>query len=204
MSGRDYDYALFGNRVINAGFPDHHSPPLGLMWSLYSIIDFWLAFDEQNVIVVHCLAGKGRTGMTIICTLLMQGFFNTIQCDSLQKVNVAINYFHDKRGDGVENPDQIRFIHQFIDSMNSMGADVLLLSSQKLQPTVYISDLILYNLVVGVGGVILPRLQIFLKSKNRWDIVYNSEWNVLHDRHITTFQPAFVITVMFQILYILD
>lgn len=166
------------------------------MWSLYSIIDLWLAFDKENVIAVHCLAGKGRTGMTIICTLLMQGFFNNIKYKStMDVINAAINYFHDKRGDGVENPDQIRFIFQFLQSMDSMGSDILLLSNQNLQPTVFISDLILYNLPVGIGGEIIPHLQIFLKSRNSWDIVYNSVWNDLQEQHITSFHRSFGIHV---------
>ena len=57
LSGREYNYEHFGGRVISAGFPDHHSPPLTTMWSLYSIIDYWLALDPLNVIAVHCLAG---------------------------------------------------------------------------------------------------------------------------------------------------
>lgn len=57
LSGREYNYAHFGNRVISAGFPDHHAPPLSLVWCIYSIIDYWLALDEQNVVAVHCLAG---------------------------------------------------------------------------------------------------------------------------------------------------
>lgn len=168
------------------------------MWSLYSIIDFWLAYDKENVVAIHCLAGKGRTGMTIICTLLMQGFFNNIQYKStLDVINAAINYFHDKRGDGVENPDQIRFIFQFLQSMDSMGEDILLLSNQNLQPTVFISDLIFYNIPVGVGGVILPRLKIFLKARNGWGIIYNSEWNTIKDYQITSFQSKYVMNVHF-------
>ena len=61
------------------------------MWSLYSIIDLWLAFDKENVIAVHCLAGKGRTGMTIICTLLMQGFFNNIKYNENYRPDFVIN-----------------------------------------------------------------------------------------------------------------
>lgn len=94
---------------------------------------------KENVIAVHCLAGKGRTGMTIICTLIMQGFFNHVMRKSFSSViNAAINYFHDKRGDGVENPDQIRFIYQFLQSMNTMGSDMLMQIGEEMQPTVFL------------------------------------------------------------------
>ena len=58
LSGREYDYSHFGNRVISAGFPDHHSPSLYQMWYLFAIADYWLASNKKNVIAVHCLAGE--------------------------------------------------------------------------------------------------------------------------------------------------
>ena len=181
--------------MINAGFPDHHSPPLSVMWSIYSIIDFWLARDDQNVVAIHCLAGKGRTGLTIICTLLMQGFFNSVPGKTKDIINAAINYFLDKRGDGVENPDQVRFIYQFVQSMNTMGTDAYKITSQHLQPLNFISDLILYNLPVGVGEPLHPRLQVFLKARNTWDVVYTSEWNQQRSQSISSFHSSFVIPV---------
>ena len=57
LSDRDYDYSYFGNRVIVCGFPDHHSPPIALMWAIYSFIDLWMAVSPDNVISAHCLAG---------------------------------------------------------------------------------------------------------------------------------------------------
>ena len=76
------------------------------------------------------IAGKGRTGLAIICTLLMQGYFNDMKgLSTVDVVNSAINFFREKRGDGIENPDQIRFIYQFLQSSDSMGADILLQSS---------------------------------------------------------------------------
>ena len=60
--------------------------------------------------LLHAL-GKGRTGIVICCTLLMQGFFNKLNANTTTEyVNAAVNYFREKRGDGVENPDQIKFI----------------------------------------------------------------------------------------------
>ena len=166
------------------------------MWSLYSIIDFWLSLDKENVIAVHCLAGKGRTGITIVCTLLMQGYFNNLKnLSTLEVINAAINYFHDKRGDGVENPDQIRFIYDFLQSMDSMGSDILLQSNIALQPCVFTSHLILYNIPVGNGGILTPRLSIYLKKQNTRSIVFNSVWNRSHILHITMLQRSFIIPV---------
>ena len=57
LSDREYDTSYFGDKVIVCGFADHHSPSLSLMWSIYSMIDLWLALDEENVVAAHCLAG---------------------------------------------------------------------------------------------------------------------------------------------------
>lgn len=57
LSDRDYDYSPFGNRVIVCGFADHHSPPIALMWAIYSFVDLWMAVSPKNVVAAHCLAG---------------------------------------------------------------------------------------------------------------------------------------------------
>jgi phosphatidylinositol-3,4,5-trisphosphate 3-phosphatase/dual-specificity protein phosphatase PTEN len=47
------------------------------MYSLFLSISFYLIIaleDERNVVVIHCNAGKGRTGTAISCLLLYSGF----------------------------------------------------------------------------------------------------------------------------------
>lgn len=48
--------------------------------------------NVENVVVIHCLAGKGRTGTVICCYLLYSGRFNN--------VNDALNYYGKKRFHG--------------------------------------------------------------------------------------------------------
>lgn len=56
-SERGYNYALFDHRVQGwCGFPDHHAPPLALVFRLCRAIDEWLHSDPQHVVVVHCLS----------------------------------------------------------------------------------------------------------------------------------------------------
>jgi len=38
-------------------------------------VDRFLEEDEQNVVVIHCIAGKGRTGTVIACYLLYKSFY---------------------------------------------------------------------------------------------------------------------------------
>jgi hypothetical protein len=34
LSERSYNYAKFGSSVVDVGFPDHHAPPLELLFSV--------------------------------------------------------------------------------------------------------------------------------------------------------------------------
>lgn len=69
-------------------------------------------FLEQkldNICIVHCLAGKGRTG-TIICCYLMY-------CGRFKSPEKVMQYYAKKRfekeGLGVNQPCQIRYVHYF-------------------------------------------------------------------------------------------
>lgn len=46
------------SQVMEFGFPDHHAPPLDVLWAVCHCMDAWLSLDERNVAVVHCKAGK--------------------------------------------------------------------------------------------------------------------------------------------------
>ena len=49
---------------------DHHAPDfIGAATCVNDMFAF-LAADEENVIAVHCKAGKGRTGTMISCLML--------------------------------------------------------------------------------------------------------------------------------------
>lgn len=105
LSERSYPYAPFHHMVQELGFADHHNPPLLLLFTLTNSISNWLKSDDKNVAVVHCLAGKGRTGLVISCYLMLCGLF----ADPAE----ALAYFRSQRLEGVSSPSQQRYAHYF-------------------------------------------------------------------------------------------
>jgi hypothetical protein len=100
----------FDGHVSHLPFPDHHAPPLPLLMSTCHKIDSWLRKDPKNVAVVHCLAGKGRTGTVIAAFLIYCGLF--FEADE------AMNYYAFKRSFnnwGVTGPSQRRSVQYLAD-----------------------------------------------------------------------------------------
>ncbi|KAH3744016.1 phosphatidylinositol 3,4,5-trisphosphate 3-phosphatase and dual-specificity protein phosphatase PTEN [Pelomyxa schiedti] len=104
----EYDYSAFGNKVLLVGFPDHHAPPLGHLWAVVLQMDAWLKADSRNVAVMHCHAGRGRTGTVIASYLLYTGICRT--------PDQALVFFSKRRsnsGKGVSGPSQKRYVEYF-------------------------------------------------------------------------------------------
>ena len=87
------------------GFPDHHSPPLDYLIKIIHAMDSWMKADGRNVSVVHCLAGRGRTGTVIACYLTYCGMYDNPLS--------ALDFFASKRSNvdmGVTRPSQRRYV----------------------------------------------------------------------------------------------
>ena len=109
LSGIPYAESKFDNMVKLYNWKDHHAPPLfELVKVCFSIKDY-LNIKNEHVVCIHCLAGKGRTGVVICCLLIMSNLF-----DSIQDI---LDYFSIKRkGDknlGVQQSGQLRYINFF-------------------------------------------------------------------------------------------
>ena len=111
-SGIEYDATAFDNGMTTYDWEDHHSPALVLLFEACQQMYNFLMEDEANVAVIHCNAGKGRTGTLICCYLLFTGFADNAQD--------AITYYGWKRfstGKGVTQASQVRYVFYFAQAL---------------------------------------------------------------------------------------
>ncbi|WWD21702.1 hypothetical protein CI109_106189 [Kwoniella shandongensis] len=57
-------------RVSRYPFPDHHPPPLPLLPLAVREMTAWLEGDAERIAIIHCKAGKGRSG-TLLCSYML-------------------------------------------------------------------------------------------------------------------------------------
>ncbi|CAK8539683.1 unnamed protein product [Lathyrus sativus] len=118
-SERLYDGSLFQGKVASFPFSDHNCPPIQLIASFCQSAYSWLKEDIQNVVVVHCKAGMGRTGLMICSLLLLLKFFPTAE--------EAIDCFNQKRcidGKALTLPSQIRYVKYFERTLTHFNGEV--------------------------------------------------------------------------------
>lgn len=104
--GTGYPDSEVYNRVYHYPFPDHHPPPFALIPNIMASMRNWLHAKKGRVVVVHCKAGKGRSG-TASCSYLIS--------EEGWPVQKALNRFTERRmrpnmGKGVSIPSQLRWI----------------------------------------------------------------------------------------------
>ena len=89
-------------------FDDHTPPPLEMVADFCRAAQVWLSADANNVVAVHCKAGKGRTGVMICSLLIALGICRT--------AHEALRMFGEQRthdGKGVTIPSQARIVYYF-------------------------------------------------------------------------------------------
>ena len=63
---RQYE-GLFGDRVVHFPFPDHCAAPLELLGACVAEIVRLMQSPQEPAIIIHCKAGKGRSGCVVCC-----------------------------------------------------------------------------------------------------------------------------------------
>lgn len=115
--GTGYPDSEVYNRVYHYPFPDHHPPPFALIPNIMASMRNWLKAKEGRVVVVHCKAGKGRSG-TASCSYLMseEGWpmEKALQRFTERRMRPGMGY------KGVSIPSQLRWL-TYVDRWSKHG-----------------------------------------------------------------------------------
>ncbi|KAF5480238.1 hypothetical protein F2P56_001002 [Juglans regia] len=98
-----YDPSHFHGRVDAYPFDDNHVPPLQMVKTFCESVHSWLSSDPENIAVIHCMAGKGRTGLMVCAYLVYIGM----------SADEALQLYADRRttnNEGVSIPSQRRYV----------------------------------------------------------------------------------------------
>ncbi|XP_010936365.2 phosphatidylinositol 3,4,5-trisphosphate 3-phosphatase and protein-tyrosine-phosphatase PTEN1 [Elaeis guineensis] len=98
-----YNPSHFHGHVEVFPFDDNHVPPLSMIKIFCESVYSWLSNDPQNIAVVHCMAGKGRTGL-MVCAYLVYSGMSADEALQLYANRRTIN------NEGVSIPSQRRYV----------------------------------------------------------------------------------------------
>ncbi|ODV68030.1 phosphatases II [Hyphopichia burtonii NRRL Y-1933] len=111
--GAGYSDSDLSGHVRHHPFPDHQAPTIQIIKKSVQEIDEWLKAHEGNIAVLHCKAGKGRSG-TIACAYLI--YNSHLNNDDTTTVENIIGLFTKKRmrpsaGQGISIISQTRYLN---------------------------------------------------------------------------------------------
>lgn len=110
--GTGYPDEAVYDRIHHFPWPDHHPPPFSIVPNLMAAMRNWLQDDStldsehRRVAVVHCKAGKGRSG-TVTCSYLIsqKGWTREEALTRFTKRRMRTGF-----GEGVSIPSQLRWV----------------------------------------------------------------------------------------------
>lgn len=108
------DYILPNGKhltVLHLPIPDFHTPMVTQVEKMLDYVNLFHA-DNKNV-VVHCTAGKGRTGTMLACW-----FANHKKISG----EASIATVRDRRPGSVETPEQEKFVKEFAESQQQRAS----------------------------------------------------------------------------------
>ncbi|CAF1299673.1 unnamed protein product [Adineta steineri] len=116
-SERHYDGSRFNNNVCtDFSFEDHNPPTIKMVLAFCQHAETQLSLITDRTLVIHCKAGKGRTGVMSCCFLLY--YYRDEYNDPLQ----TLKFYAQQRTSnekGVTIPSQRRYVEYFGHLLNS-------------------------------------------------------------------------------------
>ncbi|XP_006879670.1 PREDICTED: phosphatidylinositol 3,4,5-trisphosphate 3-phosphatase TPTE2-like [Elephantulus edwardii] len=167
-----YNPECFHSRVRRIMIDDHNVPTLSEMVTFTKEVDEWLAEHDENIVVIHCKGGKGRTGTMICACLIAGGIFATAE--------ESLNYFGERRTDkttsskfqGVETPSQSRYVEYFAQVKNNYNWN--------LPPSkdLYIKKIVIHS-IHGNGSDL--KMEIIMKKEIIFSCSFSKNCQIYHD-----------------------
>lgn len=117
LSEVEYDASVLDDQVLVYKFPGSPSPPLGLLLKLLMSLESWLRADAENVAVLHCLTGRGRTSTVLAAFLCWTGEAG------FTDVNGALEYIARCKRVSVAHltiPSQVRYAGYFANMLDAV------------------------------------------------------------------------------------
>jgi phosphatidylinositol-3,4,5-trisphosphate 3-phosphatase and dual-specificity protein phosphatase PTEN len=155
-------------------FNDHEAPPINILIPFCKDVHDFLSKDPQNVVAIHCKAGKGRTGTMICAYLLYSGLFKTAE-ENLK----FYGFMRTKNGKGVTIPSQIRYVYYF---EHILKANI---NHEINGPTVLITKIKLHTVPKFSRG---SKCTPYFKIENA-----NSEYNYKKNNKLETYKNEAII-----------
>ncbi|KAI8642767.1 protein-tyrosine phosphatase-like protein [Parasitella parasitica] len=104
---KQYDLSRFEN-AANYPFLDHQAPSFGTLVDFCNDASGWLDRDKENVVVIHCKAGKGRTG-TVIAALLL----HIREANDAKEAIALYDNTRTSNQKGITIPSQRRYVYYY-------------------------------------------------------------------------------------------
>jgi len=168
-SERSYDHQKFYNRVEVFPFEDHNAPPFELISSFCQNVQSWLDEDEKNIAVIHCKAGKGRTGLMISAWMLFSREW--AKADDALTFYAAMRTYNKK---GVTIPSQIRYVYYFEESIQNPNA---------YQPKTLLLNRIVFHAIPKVAHISDINFNVTMNKTIIFNFKENEEKSAKEEKH---------------------
>ena len=161
VAERGYDLDMYHGQVARYPFFDHNAPAFELLLPCCAHIHRFLQADTDNIVAVHCKAGKGRTGLVIVCYLMYGGlhvkaraarkFYDTQRC-------------HDAKGLTIIS--QIRYAHYFEEYLRRLKRGFDCPIREKESPAIQLLSVSMHGCPTTSGGGCEPSLVVSVRSQD--------------------------------------